>query len=240
VRDCNWLQHYENVVDPYHLFALHTMISGAQFLTALAVHEVPEIRFERTPLGVRYLLRRTLPSGLELFRCSECIVPNAYLVPNIHERGERPIAQDRASELSWAVPVDDTHVTGFSIVARPLRDGAPDPTFWPRTDTVTRDEHGNIIRPGHLRDRPYEERQRAPDDMEAQEGQRAIAIHALEHLGRSDQGIRLLRELLRQNVRLVAEGQDPMNIFRDEAQNRAVPTHAWNTVEAPAAAGAPA
>ena len=31
VKDCNWLQHYENIVDPWHLLVLHQMISGDQF-----------------------------------------------------------------------------------------------------------------------------------------------------------------------------------------------------------------
>jgi phenylpropionate dioxygenase-like ring-hydroxylating dioxygenase large terminal subunit len=35
VRDCNWLQHYENIVDPYHLLILHQWISGDQFDGAL-------------------------------------------------------------------------------------------------------------------------------------------------------------------------------------------------------------
>jgi hypothetical protein len=28
VRDRNWLQHFENAADPYHLVVLHEMISG--------------------------------------------------------------------------------------------------------------------------------------------------------------------------------------------------------------------
>jgi phenylpropionate dioxygenase-like ring-hydroxylating dioxygenase large terminal subunit len=35
VKDCNWLQHFENVVDPYHLLVLHKMISGEQFVGAM-------------------------------------------------------------------------------------------------------------------------------------------------------------------------------------------------------------
>ena len=31
VKDCNWLQHYEDIVDPWHLLVLHQMISGDQF-----------------------------------------------------------------------------------------------------------------------------------------------------------------------------------------------------------------
>jgi hypothetical protein len=30
-KDCNWLQHYENIVDPYHLLTLHHWFSGDQF-----------------------------------------------------------------------------------------------------------------------------------------------------------------------------------------------------------------
>ena len=230
VKDCNWLQHFENVIDPYHLFALHTMMSGAQFQGALAVYELPEITFEETSLGVRYHLVRDLPSGYRLSRCAEVVCPNILLVPNIHEKGDRLIEDDKPSEVTWAVPVDDTHVTSFSIVAWPLVDGRPDPRFRPRTDTVTRDDEGNMIRPGFLRDRPYEDRQRAPDDMEAQEGQRPIAIHALEHLVSSDRGISLYRKLLRQQLRVVEACGDPKNIVRDPAQNHAIRTNAFNTV----------
>ena len=42
---------------------------------------------------------------------------------------------------------------------------------------------------GSFLKRSYEERQRKPDDLEAQEGQRPIAIHALENLAHSDTGI---------------------------------------------------
>lgn len=35
VKNCHWLQHYENIVDPWHLLMLHQMISGDQFEGAL-------------------------------------------------------------------------------------------------------------------------------------------------------------------------------------------------------------
>jgi hypothetical protein len=35
VKDCNWLPHYENIVDPWHLLVPHQMISGDQFEGAL-------------------------------------------------------------------------------------------------------------------------------------------------------------------------------------------------------------
>jgi hypothetical protein len=49
-------------------------------------------------------------------------------------------------------------------------------------------------------ERSYQERQRKPGDLEAQEGQRPIAIHALENLAHSDRGIVMLRRLLREQL----------------------------------------
>ncbi|HCH56008.1 MAG TPA: hypothetical protein DEV64_02865 [Rhodospirillaceae bacterium] len=94
------------------------------------------------------------------------------------------------------------------------------------TDTLT------DIRPGQLRERPYEDKQRKPDDMEAQEGQRRIAVHAAENLGLVDAGIAANRRKLREAVRDVAEGRDPPNIFRHAETNRMIETSCWNTVTA--------
>jgi phenylpropionate dioxygenase-like ring-hydroxylating dioxygenase large terminal subunit len=225
VRDCNWLQHYENVVDPYHLLILHQYISGDQFQGVLMQGKWPEISFEDTDIGVRYRFVRDLPNGNRLLRYVECVVPNIYLVSNIHEDGSIPKDKDRASEVSWAVPVDNEHVTSFSLVAWPRNEsGEPEPRWRPRTDTVL------DIRPGSVRARPYDERQRKPDDMEAQESQRTIAVHALENLAHSDTGIVKLRRALRRSIAAIGEGRDPMNIVRDAGKNHAIPTHAWNSV----------
>ena len=97
----------------------------------------------------------------------------------------------------------------------------------PGTDTLTE------IRPGQLRERAYEDKQRKPDDMEAQEGQRRIAIHVLENLGLIDSGIAANRRKLRNAVRDVAEGRDPPNVVRDPATNHMIETSCWNTVVAP-------
>ncbi len=230
VRDCNWLQHFENVVDPYHLPMLHLLISGPQFVGVLSDLKVPHFDFEETELGMRHRVQQNLPNGNRLDRYVEIVVPNMFLLPNIHERGERPVDRDRPSEVTWVVPDDDTHVTAFCIVAWPLVDGQPDPTFHLRIETTTYDASGNEIRPGAAAQRPYEDRQRRPDDKEAQEGQRPIAIHALEHLVSSDRGVLMLRGLLQRELAAIQEGRDPMNVLRDSARNHAIETHAWNSV----------
>ena len=145
---------------------------------------------------MKYNLVRKLPNGLILERHSECIVPNIVLVANVHQRGQQPIWREKATEVTWCVPVDNETVCGLSIVAWPKGvDGKPDPAWKAGTDTIT------DIRPGQLRDRAFEDKQRKPDDMEAQEGQRRIAIHALENLGTSDIGVALLRRTLREAMR---------------------------------------
>ena len=79
----------------------------------------------------------------------------------------------------------------------------PEPCAERLCDRIAVMHQGTIValdRPGTLLARSYEERQRKPDDLEAQEGQRAIAVHALEHLGTSDTGIAMLRHLLREQI----------------------------------------
>jgi hypothetical protein len=121
-------------------------------------------------------------------------------------------------------------VRGISIVAWPLENGEPKRDWRAGTDTI------QDIRPGSVLERTYEERQRKPDDLEAQEGQRAIAIHALENLAPSDTGIAMLRHALREQLRRIEDGLDPVNVVRDPAANHRIATNAWNTILTPAEA----
>ena len=130
------------------------------------------------------------------------------------------------------MPVDNEHVRGISIVAWPLEGGEPKRGWKPGTDTIA------DIRPGSELRRSYEERQRKPDDLEAQEGQRTIAVHALENLATSDMGVVMLRRLLREQIKRVEDGLDPINVMRDPAAASHIPTHAWNTILTPAEAAA--
>lgn len=41
INPCNWLQHYENLVDPFHVLILHSSFSGTQFVEQMAV--MPEV-----------------------------------------------------------------------------------------------------------------------------------------------------------------------------------------------------
>lgn len=50
VIPCNWLQHFENVVDPDHVPVLHGSFSGPQFTDVMA--SMPEVRFDKIPRGI--------------------------------------------------------------------------------------------------------------------------------------------------------------------------------------------
>jgi phenylpropionate dioxygenase-like ring-hydroxylating dioxygenase large terminal subunit len=233
VRDCNWLQAFENVVDAHHLVQLHResqsdpRVQARHFSLGVTSPGKPVISFEKTSLGVRYKMVRTLPNGNRFERYSEDILPNIFLVSNIHERGNEAKVRDRASEMNWCVPVDNQTVFGISIVAWPAKDGKPIEGWKPGTKPISN------VRAHELRNRPYEDKQRCPDDMEAQESQRPIAVHALENLALSDSGIVMLRKSLREAIKAVERGEDPQNIVRDPAANHSIETHAWNTVTVP-------
>lgn len=229
VRDCNWLQHFENQQDPWHLTQLHNHISGDQFHSVLSdqIESVPKISWEKTTLGQRYNLVKQLPNGFWLERHTEVILPNIHLVANIHQAGGKPIWREKATEMSWCVPVDDEHIRGMSIVAWPNdADGNPIEDWLPGTWTKT------PFRPGQ-QERPYEDAQRAPDDLEATESIGPISIHARENLGQSDLGLTMLRRTYRQVLRDMRNGKEPSNIIRDEDKNHALETSCWNTVMTP-------
>src|SRR5439155_20120499 len=215
--------------EPWHLVMLHHTISRDQFQGALMQGKT-RIGWEKTPLGVRYNVIKDLPNGNRMVRHAECIVPNAFIIPNIREPGTTPKRKERGTELSWAVPIDNEHVRGISIVAWPLENGEPKRDWRAGTDTI------QDIRPGSVLERSYEERQRKPDDLEAQEGQRVIAVHALENLAPADTGIAMLRHMLREQLRRGEGGLDPINVVREPDANRRIPTNAWNTILSPAEA----
>lgn len=67
-----------------------------------------------------------------------------------------------------------------------------------------------------------------PGDYEAQVGQRPIAIHQLEHLGATDCGITMFRQLIRRSIRTVRDGRSPDSLGRNAGP--VIPTCCNDTV----------
>jgi phenylpropionate dioxygenase-like ring-hydroxylating dioxygenase large terminal subunit len=68
VIPCNWLQHYENLVDPFHVVILHSSFSGTQFVEQMAL--MPQVDWDVQEHSVRTLSVRQLPDGTTFRRIS--------------------------------------------------------------------------------------------------------------------------------------------------------------------------
>jgi len=171
-----------------------------------------DLKYEETAMGMRFVLTRKLENGKWWELIWEMIMPlNVHLVYTDEPKTERVRA------VTYCVPVDDSHQLGASV--RWLADN--------ESETLTGREQ---LAPGGRKDQSFEYTQRHPDDKEAVEGQGPIALHGLEHLVSSDQGVMLFRKILRTAINEVRQGRDPKGIFRDAALASLVPTTAGSVV----------
>ena len=197
IAPCNWLQHYENVVDPYHVPILHGNFSGTQFTPAMNL--MPEVKFEVSDRGVISRSVRRLPDGKVMHRVTEVVLPTLRVVPNpfVGKYG-------RVESIGWTIPIDDTHYRIYTA-ARTTQKGV----LLPRAADAAARRNRQDMTPAERRD--------APNDWEAQIGQGPITLHSEEHLASSDRGIIMLRRLLARQVDAVAAGQDPIGVSFDGA-----------------------
>ncbi|MBV8538290.1 MAG: Rieske 2Fe-2S domain-containing protein, partial [Alphaproteobacteria bacterium] len=77
---CNWLQHFENIMDPFHVPILHGSFSGVQFTAQMGI--MPKVDFATTPRGTLTVQDRILPDGRVHHRITEAVFPTLRVVPN--------------------------------------------------------------------------------------------------------------------------------------------------------------
>ena len=216
---CNWLQVYENTQDPVHVVYLHTRMSGAQFGDASGAEQV--IDYRETPLGMVNVQTRRWNAHYWT-RMTESILPNGNQTGAIWEAADREKVFQRSALLRWMLPVDDTQTLtiGWRFY-RPELDpaGLGDPASVGK---------GKIDFMGQTAERSYAERQRQPGDYEVQVSQRPIAVHALENLASSDRGVSMLRRLIRQGIRRLAEETAPRELRA--GRDGCVPSFCQDTV----------
>ena len=234
ILPCNWLQIAENGIDPSHTTFLHTRSTGGQFLNTngaatMEFGELGELEFMETPAGMVYVNTRRAEEDVWV-RMGEMIppciqqTPGHPVFPLTYQEGKKEICfAPRVTK--WIVPVDDTntmHFVAFRVrddeTTRSLNKGQtraiPDPT-----KGLTEYQKSN---------RSYEDQQRNPGDYEAETSQRAIAIHALEHLGQTDRGVIMFRKMVTEGIRAVQRGEDPRGLSRDA--NGAIPSYGNDTI----------
>jgi phenylpropionate dioxygenase-like ring-hydroxylating dioxygenase large terminal subunit len=196
IAPCNWLQHFENVVDPYHVPILHGSFSGPQFVAEMAAF--PKVKFEYGKQGVKAISVRPGPDGKRFRRVTEAVVPTLRVVAN-----PRVAQYGMVESIGWTLPIDDTHYRIY--VAGRVKEKGELAKFKSRYNGKTWAEL------------TAEEHQKFPGDTEAQVGQGPITLHSEEHLMSSDQGVGMLRFLLQKQVDTVAAGGDPIGVAFTEA-----------------------
>ncbi|MBX3551711.1 MAG: aromatic ring-hydroxylating dioxygenase subunit alpha [Pseudolabrys sp.] len=213
VWPCNWVQVKENAMDPVHTFYLHTIASGTQFTPEFGI--IPELDYLETPIGMVYVASRRVGDNVWV-RQHDLIMPNIHLVASVNEDGKKPKRYGGPYLFHWAVPIDDTSFMEIGWLIE--------------TDEMKFDaEMIEKLHFGMMDDRPFDERQRAPGDYDAQVSQGAVHLHGREHLGTSDRGVTMFRRMLRAGIEDVRGGKDPKGLSREQSvirtytQNAVVP-----------------
>jgi 5,5'-dehydrodivanillate O-demethylase len=196
--DCNWVQPMENSVDPSHLFWLH----GETAHLGQAERYAEEHEFIVFEYGI--MKRRITPpkqaGGAPLLDQHPLLFPTTlrHVAPYRKNQGLRHNLQIR-------VPVDDTHTRVFRV------------NFVPSTSEKSPPEEDAPFEYSQLksRERQYNWNMVAAQDSMAWETQGPITDRTQERLGVGDEGIIVLRKLLKQQIEKVQNGLDPIGVMRD-------------------------
>ena len=113
------------------------------------------------------------------------------------------------------IPMDDTHTLYWWYHVHPREPGEPDqrPEDIPVYQVPVPGVDGQGLPIWELVDN------NSGQDNYAWSTQGPVTPRWTEHLGESDKGIILYRRLLREQMKIVEDGGDPMNTFRDPAKN---------------------
>jgi len=166
IAPCNWLQHFENVVDPYHVRSC-TAASAARSSSSRWRCSQVTFRVRQTgregDLDPAWSRRQALPARDRGGRADPA---------RGGQSAGRAIRHGRIDRLT--LPIDDTHYRIY--VAGRVKEKASSPSFKSRYNGKTW----------------ASSRGGAPEvsgDTEAQVGQGPITFHSEEHLMSSDQGV---------------------------------------------------
>ena len=211
VMPCNWLQHYENVMDPAHVRVLHGTHSGPQFGADLITGTFVMPDFRETPRGVEFrgegeFRRGCTVQGDGRYNACELLLPCIRAVPNpFYSEPDAP-----CEALGFIMPIDDTHFRIYTVGRTTVKG---------RVFTIPPEIFQEFARAGSNMPNWFqmteEERRAKPGDWEAQTGQGPITIHSEEHLLSSDRGVILVRKMLYEQLNRMERGENPKNLCFD-------------------------
>jgi len=208
VLRCNWLQAMENSVDPTHTYYLHShtlKLKGTPDYVPFHYQRVSKIEFDLvvhpTWAGIQ---KQRVFAGDDVPEEA----PHPLIFPNLLFV---PVRIGYA--MHFRTPIDDYNTQVYQFRFSPTKDGsiAEQPEDPPIEFIATKNETGEF----HL------DHFTSQDHM-ACETQGPIADRPKEHLGESDRGITIFRKLLRDQIRAVQSGRDPIGINMDPAKDEVI------------------
>ena len=207
VIPCNWLQIQENSADPIHSEWLHGKFP--EFLEeqkgtklAFSGHHL-KIAFDEKPYGI---IKRRLKEG-QSEDCSDWRIGHPLVFPNILAVGSAD-KEWTVYEFQIRVPQDDQNTTHFWFTAFSPVEGAevdPDVMKTPYYFEVPLD-HDDLSTAEF-------------QDIMAWSTQGGIADRTQEHLGATDRGITMFRNMLWRELEKIKKGEDPILVNRDPAKD---------------------
>ncbi len=204
VVPCNWLQCMENSLDPVHVEWLHGhyldyvwSLKGRPMPNNFGNHH-KKIGFDRFEHGI--IKRRVRAGSTE--EDDMWSVGHPIVFPAMLRVG--PTFQVR-------VPMDDDHTYHINYVV--YRPGIPVP---PQASVPVYDV------PMFKEDNKFVIDYVLAQDMFAWASQGPIAQRQKEKLGQSDVGIIMYRDMLLEQMEKAERGIDPMEVYRDPAQNQVI------------------
>ena len=161
---------------------------------------------------MKFTMTYELSDGREWENTWEMVMPFTVFMSYTGE----PVTR-KAQNIAFCVPIDDTHQIGAGIrcVSPNEDEGKSHADYGPLAEkAIAMNTHRGIQTIRRHR------KAKGP-----------IAIHALEHLVTSDQGVILFRKILRESIRAVREGRDPKGIIRNPENAKCVQTVAASVVK---------
>jgi phenylpropionate dioxygenase-like ring-hydroxylating dioxygenase large terminal subunit len=217
VNDCNWLQVAENGMDPVHTAFLHAILTGTQRGFSDQVGVIPVMQWVNSDVGMNYIACRRIGENVWV-RVNDQLLPSISIVPPSDQRAAKADISEPANHATWVVPIDDFNSKRLHLLFNDARNPL----------NAQHRQRGE----GQENDRSYIERQRRPGDYEMMTSQGSrrgpIGVHGYENLTTTDYGVIGFRKMVRDGIRAVAEGRDPIGISRDP--DFRIPSRGQNTI----------
>ena len=213
----NYLQIWENgAVDPWHTYFVHKRAPIWSWKRIAKIEWSKIDNGQYAGIDTKAIREDALP-GKDYVRQVCAVMPSAW---KIALRGEAPVEKTDFNvppfeKFLWLVPMDDDNTMHFTIDYMPAGYEEQFSTWqqlwnvkfdWP----LPRDTRGKVIM----------------DSVPNEDGavvfsQGSITPRQNEHLGTTDKGVILLRNLIREGVELVMQGKDPPGVLsRDQASDK--------------------